>query len=163
MISNSGIHSSPKDSGICSTERSKAAEIAAGVAAAQAVAALRIAEEARAEAEAAKKAAEAAISQILDRRYFAVTEAKQQHVTFYSPNIEAERDALKAQLEETERRLKEKTRQVFHLEQSLDDMTQYLLRLKSNLSLQNNVSENERELSERGSTNLAESFHGTNS
>eukprot|EP00250_Pteridium_aquilinum_P011889 c20370_g1_i2 orf=249-1088(+) len=51
-----------------SSKRAKAAEVAAGLAAAQAVAALKIAEEARAEAEAAKKAAEAAICQVLDRR-----------------------------------------------------------------------------------------------
>ncbi|KAJ7566182.1 hypothetical protein O6H91_02G091500 [Diphasiastrum complanatum] len=49
------------------SDRAKVAEMAAGSAAAQAVAALRIAEEAKAEAEAAKKAAEVAMNEALDR------------------------------------------------------------------------------------------------
>lgn len=49
--------------------RARAAEMSAGLAAAQAVAALQIAEEARAEAKAAKMAAEAAINRILDKNY----------------------------------------------------------------------------------------------
>lgn len=158
VISDWEVFSNHRDNLTFSSERAKAAELAAGLAAAQAVAALRIAEEARAEAEAAKKAAEAAISQVMDRRHFAVSEANQE-VTFYPLNIEMERDELKARLEETERQLKEKTRQVFHLEQSLEDMTQYLLCLKSKLPLPNNLPEKEAELSERGSTSLTESSH----
>lgn len=158
VISNWEVFSNPRDNLTFSSERAKAAELAAGLAAAQAVAALRIAEEARAEAEAAKKAAEAAICQVMDRRHFTVSEANQQ-VTFYPLNIEMERDELKARLEETERQLKEKTRQVFHLEQSLEDMTQYFLCLKSKLPLSNSHFEKEAELSERGSTNLTESSH----
>eukprot|EP00249_Psilotum_nudum_P014797 c25009_g2_i2 orf=629-1504(+) len=50
-----------------SNQRAEAAEMAAGIAAAQAVAALRIAEEARAEAEAAKKVVEAAMNKVVDR------------------------------------------------------------------------------------------------
>lgn len=155
-----GVFNNPRDNLAFSSERAKAAELAAGIAAAQAVAALKIAEEARAEAEAAKKAAEAAICQVLDRKQFSNPESDQQ-VTLYPSNIEIERDELKARLEETERQLKEKTRQVFHLEQSLEDMTQYLLHLKSKLPLPNISFEREAETSERGSTNLLESSHGT--
>jgi len=54
---------------ITSDHRARAAEMSAGLAAAQAVAALQIAEEARAEAKAAKLAAEAAINRILDKKY----------------------------------------------------------------------------------------------
>lgn len=155
-----GVFSNPRDNLTFSSERAKAAELAAGIAAAQAVAALKIAEEARAEAEAAKKAAEAAICQVLDRRQFSNPESDEQ-VTLYPSNIEIERDELKARLEETERQLKEKTRQVFHLEQSLEDMTQYLLHLKTKLPLPSISFEREAETSERGSTNLTESSHGT--
>ncbi|KAI5063517.1 hypothetical protein GOP47_0022064 [Adiantum capillus-veneris] len=159
VITDWELFSNPRDNLTYSSERAKAAELAAGMAAAQAVAALKIAEEARAEAEAAKKAAEAAICQVMDRKYFTLSEADQQ-ATLYPLNIEMERDELKARLEETERRLKEKTKQVFHLEQSLEDMTQYLLCLKSKLPLPNNLSDKETEVSERSSTNLTESSQG---
>lgn len=159
VISDWEILSNPRDNLKASSERAKAAELAAGMAAVQAVAALRIAEEARAEAEAAKKAAEAAISQVLDRRQLSNAESAHQ-VMLQPMNIEMERDELKARLEETERHLKEKTRQVAHLEQSLEDMTQYLLHLKAKLPLPSGSFEREGETSERGSTNLTESSGG---
>lgn len=150
--------SNPRDNITFSSERAKAAELAAGIAAAQAVAALKIAEEARAEAEAAKKAAEAAIFQVLDRRQCSDPQSDRQIMTRPS-NIEVERDELKARLEESERQLREKTRRVFHLEQSLEDMTQYLLQLKSKVPLPSASFEREVETSERGSTNLTGSSH----
>uniref|UniRef100_A0A7I4CXF0 Uncharacterized protein n=1 Tax=Physcomitrium patens TaxID=3218 RepID=A0A7I4CXF0_PHYPA len=60
------VFSSAEEKARASNERARRAEVAAGLAAAQAVAALRIAEEARAEAEAAKKAAEEAMNEALD-------------------------------------------------------------------------------------------------
>lgn len=72
------VFSNPRDNLTFSSQRAKAAELAAGIAAAQAVAALKIAEEARAEAEAAKKAAEAAIFQVLDRRQCSDPQSDQQ-------------------------------------------------------------------------------------
>lgn len=61
------VFSSAEEKARATNERARRAEAAAGVAAAQAVAALRIAEEARAEAEAAKKAAEEAMHEALDQ------------------------------------------------------------------------------------------------
>jgi chromosome segregation ATPase len=72
-----------------------------------------------------------------------------------------ERDELKARLEETERQLKERTRRVAHLEQSLEDMTQYLLNLKAKLpsarpNLQRQACfDNDAEASEVASSNLS--------
>lgn len=158
----SEIFSNPEDNLKASTERAKAAEVAAGMAAAQAVAALRIAEEARAEAEAAKKAAEAAISQVLDRKQLSNVDQVALQVNFQPRNVETERDELKARLEETKRQLKKKTRQVSHLEQNLEDMTQYLLQLKGTLPfVMSGGAEREGETSERDSTNVAESSGGT--
>lgn len=162
VVSDQEVLSNPEDSLKSTNERAKAAEVAAGVAAAQAVAALRIAEEARAEAEAAKKAAEAAISQVLDRKQVSNVDELRLQVNFEPKNVEMERDELKARLEETERQLKEKTRQVVHLEQNLEDMTRYLLQLKAKLPLVVGCAEREGETSERdSSTNLTESSSGT--
>lgn len=155
------VFDNPEHSLKASNERAKAAEVAAGVAAAQAVAALRIAEEARAEAEAAKKAAEAAISQVLDRKQAPTVDEISLQVNIQPRNAEMERDELKARLEETERQLKEKTRQVFHLEQNLEDVTQYLLQLKAKLPFAMGGPEREGETSERDSTNPTESSGGT--
>eukprot|EP01018_Ginkgo_biloba_P020882 Gb_14112 [translate_table: standard] len=97
-------------------ERASVSEVSVGLIAAQAVAALRIAEEARAEAKVAKKAAEAAMNGILDRSYLAhqfdiLNECKAQ-------SRSTDRDMSRTQLQETEQKLREKTLQGSVLEQN---------------------------------------------
>eukprot|EP00249_Psilotum_nudum_P013412 c24315_g1_i1 orf=338-1462(+) len=158
--SNWGISGSAEDKLRSSNERAKAAEMAAGIAAAQAVAALRIAEEARAEAEAAKKAVEAAMGQVLDRDESKKLEREHQ-ASVQPTGIHLERDELRARLQETERQLQEKTRQVVNLEEDLENMTQYVLGLKAMLPFVESSLEREGEISERDSATFAESSSGT--
>lgn len=161
VVSDEEIFSNLEDNLKASNERAKAAEVTAGMAAAQAVAALRIAEEARAEAEAAKKAAEAAINQFLDRKQLSHVDEGVLQINYQPKNIEMERDELKARLEETEHQLKEKTRQVVCLEQSLEDMTQYLLQLNTKLPFVTGGGERECLTLERDCTSVTESSGGT--
>eukprot|EP00850_Spirogloea_muscicola_P012510 SM000081S22644 [mRNA] locus=s81:374110:375173:+ [translate_table: standard] len=117
-----------------SSKWAKEAEVAAGAASAQAMAALKIAEHARAEAEAARRAAEEAVQQALDRRRLNLQEVHRGHAAGGARgemHVEQEKDDLRARLAETEQALAEKTRRVSELEGSLEDMTRYLRNLKA--------------------------------
>eukprot|EP00249_Psilotum_nudum_P016987 c26094_g1_i1 orf=542-1570(-) len=110
-------------------QRANAAEIAAEIAAAQAVAALHIAEEARAEAEAAKKVAEEAMSRVLDKNDFTKCQEHVLQVHVQDESIKMERGELRAQLEETECQHKEKRK--FCLEKNLENVSQHLFEFKA--------------------------------
>ncbi|CAK9199295.1 unnamed protein product [Sphagnum troendelagicum] len=114
-----------------SNERAQAAEAAAGLAAAQAVAALQIAEEARARAQAAKTAAEEAMNEALDHHHTHQKSEYLNQTSITAQCVEKERDELKGQLQETERKLHEKTCRVVELEHNLEEVTRYLLEFKA--------------------------------
>ncbi|KAJ7525678.1 hypothetical protein O6H91_17G061600 [Diphasiastrum complanatum] len=128
-----------------SNVRAKVAEMVAGSAAVQAVAALGITKEAKTELE-----AEASVNESLDKNdielesHFIeheVSSKELKHLLQVAPespqknvqgeSIERERDELKARLEYTERKLREKTRQVSELEHDLEEVTQYLMEFKA--------------------------------
>ncbi|CAI7897404.1 unnamed protein product [Closterium sp. NIES-53] len=103
-------------------------EMAAGMAAVQAVAAMRIVEEARAEAQAARQAAQEAggRAQVEDGDQSVHGNDESEAMV-----VEGGPWELRARLQETERRLQEKTARVSELERSLEEMTQYLQNLKA--------------------------------
>ncbi|KAJ7525679.1 hypothetical protein O6H91_17G061600 [Diphasiastrum complanatum] len=110
-----------------SNVRAKVAEMVAGSAAVQAVAALGITKEAKTELE-----AEASVNESLDKNDIELESHFIEHEkNVQGESIERERDELKARLEYTERKLREKTRQVSELEHDLEEVTQYLMEFKA--------------------------------
>lgn len=105
------------------SKRAMDAEVAAGLAAARAVAALRIAEEARAEAEAARIAAELSMVKSLEKRNSFHTDRILHESILRPKSAEEERNELKAQLLQMEHALQEKTKKVLQLEQHLEYLT----------------------------------------
>lgn len=95
------------------SKRARDAEIAAGLAAARAVAALRIAEEARAEAEAARIAAELSMAKSLEKRNSSQMDRILHESILRPKSAEEERNELKAQLLQMEHALQEKTKKSF--------------------------------------------------
>lgn len=120
------------------SKRARDAEIAAGLAAARAVAALRIAEEARAEAEAARIAAELSMAKSLEKRNSSQMDRILHESILRPKSAEEERNELKAQLLQMEHALQEKTKKVFQLEQDLEYVKEYLTGCEATTSNSNN-------------------------
>jgi hypothetical protein len=111
-----------EESGRASNKRAHTTEVAVGMAAAQAVAALQIAEEAQAQAQAAQKAAEEAMNEALDHHDPHKRPEYLYETTVTAQCVEKERDELKGQLQETERKLHEQTCRVVELERNLEEV-----------------------------------------
>lgn len=120
------------------SKRARDAEIAAGLAAARAVAALRIAEEARAEAEAARIAAELSMAKSLEKRNSSQMDRILHESILQPKSAEEERNELKAQLLQMEHALQEKTKKVLQLEQDLEYVKEYLTGCEATTSNSNN-------------------------
>ncbi|CAI5482924.1 unnamed protein product [Closterium sp. Yama58-4] len=103
-------------------------EMASGMAAVQAVAAMRIAEEARTEAHAARRAAQEAGGRVQAEDGEQSVQGNDESEAMV---VEGGPWELRARLQETERQLQEKTARVSELERSLEEMTQYLQNLKA--------------------------------